>query len=124
MVVATVVLQIGRQEASVSYTLSVADRFAVASVSFFCAYRAAVAPVSYISLIVLLWLLSLGASALACMFFVPSVPHSFLPSFTPLLLPPTGTSSIPFFLGIALFSACPRSLIGHRSNIHVAIDSS
>ena len=42
--------------------------------------------------------LSLGASALACMFFLPSVPHSFLPSFTPLLLPPTGTSCIPFLL--------------------------
>ena len=71
-------------------------------------------------LIVLLWLLSLGASALACMFFLPSVPHSFLPSFTPLLLPHTGTSCIPSFSGIAFFAACPRPSIGRRCSSHVA----
>ena len=64
--------------------------------------------------------LSLGASALACMFFLPSVPHSFLPSFTPLLLPPLLPSIIPSFSGIALFAPCPRPSIGHRCSSHVA----
>ena len=86
----------------------------------YSADRASVVLASYIMLIVLLWLLSLGASALACMFFLPSVPHSFLPSFTPLLLPHTGTSCIPSFSGIAFFAVCPRPSIGRRCSSHVA----
>ena len=67
--------------------------------------------------------LSLGASALACMFFLPSVPHSFLPSFIPLLLPPTGTFLIPSFSSFAFLASFPFSLYckGHTATPHGAV---
>ena len=67
--------------------------------------------------------LSLGASALACMFFLPSVPHSFLPSFIPLLLPPTGTFLIPSFSSFAFLASSPFSLYckGHMATPHGAV---
>ena len=67
--------------------------------------------------------LSLGASALACMFFLPSVPHSFLPSFTPLLLPPLLPSIIPSFSSFAFLASFPFSLYckGHTATPHGAV---
>ena len=57
------------------------------------------------------------------MFFLPSVPHSFLPSFIPLLLPPTGTFLIPSFSSFAFLASFPFSLYckGHTATPHGAV---